>query len=129
MGEARVAMRADSARKDIDTHKDDDAESASTGWTFLSNHGHVLVCIASDPGIRGRDIATRVGITERSAQAIIHDLVVAGYVRRTRIGRRNHYDIDPELPLRHPVEQPHSIGDLLGLVIWPQRSLGGHAGR
>ncbi|MHB8263069.1 MAG: helix-turn-helix transcriptional regulator [Acidimicrobiales bacterium] len=125
MGVASVAMKADSTYKDIDTHKDQDAESANPGWTFLSNHGHVLVCIASDPGIRGRDIATRVGITERSAQAIIHDLVVAGYVRKTRIGRRNHYDINPELPLRHPVEQPHSIGDLLSLVILPQRSLGG----
>ncbi|MDA8067442.1 MAG: winged helix-turn-helix domain-containing protein [Actinomycetota bacterium] len=85
-------------------------------WTFLTNHGHVLVCIATDPGIRGRDIADRVGITERAAQAIIADLVREGYVTRTRIGRRNRYEINPDRPLRHPVEQPHSIGELLQLV-------------
>jgi hypothetical protein len=85
-------------------------------WTFLSNHGHVLVCIATDPGVRGRDIAARVGITERAAQAIIADLVSEGYVTRTRVGRRNHYDIDPDRPLRHPVEQSHSIGEFLHVV-------------
>ena len=85
-------------------------------WTFLTNHGHVLVCIATDPGVRGRDIAARVGITERATQAIIADLVGEGYVTRTRIGRRNRYEINPDRPLRHPVEQPHSIGELLRLV-------------
>ena len=85
-------------------------------WTFLSNYGHVLVCIAGDPGIRGRDIAARVGITERSAQAIIADLVREGYVKRTRTGRRNHYEINRDQSLRHPVEQPHTIGELLQLV-------------
>lgn len=85
-------------------------------WTFLTNHGHVLVCIAGDPGIRGRDIADRVGITERAAQAIVADLVDEGYVKRTKVGRRNHYDIVPERPMRHRVEQPHNIGELLRLV-------------
>jgi len=85
-------------------------------WTFLTNHGHVLICIANDPGIRGRDIAERVGITERAAQAIVADLVAAGYVRRTRIGRRNHYEIDPDRPLRHPVEHDHRIGELLSVL-------------
>ena len=91
-------------------------EAGRPNWTFLSNHGHVLVCIATDPGVRGRDIAARVGITERASQAIIADLVEEGYVTRTRIGRRNHYEIHPERPLRHPVESPHSIGELLRLV-------------
>jgi hypothetical protein len=91
-------------------------------WTFLTNHGHVLVCIANDPGIRGRDIAARVGITERAAQAIIADLVNEGYVTRTRVGRRNHYEINPNRPLRHPVEQPHSVGELLQLVAQLDRS-------
>jgi len=85
-------------------------------WTFLTNHGHVLVCIAGDPGIRGRDIAAQVGITERAAQAIVADLVKEGYVQRTRNGRRNHYKINPERPLRHRVEQPHNVGELLQLV-------------
>lgn len=89
---------------------------SKSSWTFLTNHGHVLVCIAKDPGMRGRDIAERVGITERAAQAIIADLVAAGYVKRKRVGRRNSYEIDPDLPVRHPVEQPHRIGDLLAAV-------------
>lgn len=82
-------------------------------WTFLSNHGHVLICIAQDSDIRGREIAAKVGITERAVQSIVADLVDAGYVRRDRIGRRNQYEIDPELPLRHPVENEHSVGELL----------------
>ena len=99
----------------------DNAETAGTGtsrggWTFLTNHGHVLVCIATDPEVRGRDIAARVGITERAAQTIITDLVSEGYVTRTRVGRRNRYRVNPDTPLRHPCEQPHSIGELLRLV-------------
>ncbi|MDA8374729.1 MAG: winged helix-turn-helix domain-containing protein [Actinomycetota bacterium] len=96
------------ARGDHPRHK--------AGWTFLSNHGHVLVCIANDPGIRGREIAARVGITERAAQAIIADLVAEGYVKRSRVGRRNQYEIIADRPLRHSVEQPHSVGELLDLI-------------
>ena len=87
--------------------------AARPTWTFLTNHGHVLVCIAEDAGIRGRDIASRVGITERAAQSIIADLVAEGYVTRTRVGRRNQYEIHPDVPLRHPVESGHSVGELL----------------
>ena len=88
-------------------------EDAKQGWTFLTNHGHVLVAIAAEPDIRGRDIAERVGITERAAQAIVADLVEGGYVSRTREGRRNRYQIIPDAPLRHPLEDDHTIGDLL----------------
>ncbi len=91
-------------------------KTAKPSWTFLTNHGQVRVCIARDDGMRGREIAERVGITERAAQAIIADLVGAGYVRRVKVGRRNHYEINPDLPVRHPVEQPASIGDLLHAV-------------
>lgn len=92
-------------------------------WTFLSNHGHVLICIAEEPDIRGRDIAARVGITERAAQSIVADLVEAGYVSRDRVGRRNQYEVHPELPLRHPVEKEHSVGELLlALASPPDRS-------
>ena len=82
-------------------------------WTFLTNHAHVLVCIADEPDIRGRDIAARVGITERAAQMIVADLVAEGYVTRTREGRRNRYEVDPDAPLRHPLEHGHTIGELL----------------
>jgi len=85
-------------------------------WTFLTNHAHVLLCIASDPGIRGRDIATRVGITERSAQSIIADLIEAGYLTREKVGRRNHYEVHAGQPLRHPIEQKHQVAELLHLV-------------
>jgi predicted transcriptional regulator len=85
-------------------------------WTFLTNHSHVLVCIAEDPDARGRDIAERVGISERAVQAIIGDLVEGGYVTRERVGRRNHYTIDTEGRLRHPVEEGHTVGDLLAML-------------
>ena len=83
------------------------------GWTFLTNHAHVLACIAEEPDIRGRDIAVRVGITERAAQAIVSELVADGYVTRTRVGRRNHYEIHADAPLRHPLDRGITIGDLL----------------
>ncbi|MCL4242122.1 MAG: winged helix-turn-helix domain-containing protein [Dehalococcoidia bacterium] len=85
-------------------------------WTFLTNHAHVLLCIAADPGVRLRDVAEKVGITERAAQRIVADLVEAGYLTRTRVGRRNQYEIHPELPLRHPVEQAREAGDLVRLL-------------
>lgn len=85
-------------------------------WTFLTNHGHVIVCVARDPGIRMRDIADRVGITERAAQRIVAELVEAGYLDRKRDGRRNQYTLNAELPLRHPLEQGNVIGDLLGIL-------------
>lgn len=91
-------------------------DGASAGWTFLSNHGHVLVCIAEDPDQRLRDIATRVGITERAVFSIVNDLEADGYVRRIPVGRRNRYELDPSRPLRHPVERMHSIGELLGAL-------------
>jgi hypothetical protein len=83
------------------------------GWTFLTNHAHVLVCLAEEPDVRGRDIATRVGITERAAQAIVADLVADGYVTRSREGRRNRYLVHPDAPLRHPLEHDHTVGELL----------------
>jgi len=82
-------------------------------WTFLTNHSHVLLCVSTDPGMRLRDIAVAVGITERAAQRIIAELVADGYLTRNREGRRNHYQLHPELPLRHPLEDHHQIGELL----------------
>ncbi len=87
------------------------------GWTFLTNHAHVLLCVARDAGIRHRDLAERVGITERAAQRIVADLVEAGYLDRARIGRRNTYNLHPELPLRHPLERDHHIGEILAALV------------
>lgn len=85
-------------------------------WTFLTNHSHVLICIARDPTIRTRDLAVRVDITERAVQRIVADLVVAGYLSRERVGRRNRYVVNPHLHLRHPIEAHRHVGDLLALV-------------
>lgn len=96
------------------------ADEPKRSWTFLTNHSHVLLCIAADPGVRGRDIAERVGITERSAQSIIADLVDGGYLTREKVGRRNHYEVHPGLPLRHPIERTHQVAELLRLVTLPE---------
>jgi len=90
-----------------------------SGWHFVSNHGQVLLCIASNPEIRLREIAPRVGITERAAQRIVADLVTAGYVTRQRHGRRNHYAINREKEMRHPAQFGYEIGPLLDLLNRP----------
>ncbi len=90
---------------------------ASAAWTFLSNHAHVLLMLARDPEIRLRDVAERVGITERAVQRIVADLESARYIERERQGRRNRYRVHPEMPLRHPVEAHRRIGSLIAMVI------------
>lgn len=85
-------------------------------WTFVTSHTQVLLCIAQDPEVRLRDVADRVGITERAAQRIVADLVEAGYVERRRIGRRNRYTINPSVEMRHQLQQGLDIGGLLGLL-------------
>ena len=86
-------------------------------WSFLTNHARVLVCIAHDPGVRLRDIAERVGITERTAFGIVTDLVDAGYVVKEREGRRNRYEVQPHQPLREPTARETSIGEVLALLV------------
>lgn len=85
-------------------------------WTFLTNHAHVLLCISQDQDILLREVAARVGITERAAQQVVTDLVRAGYLTRTRVGRRNRYVVVPQRPLRHPIERDHAIGELLAVL-------------
>lgn len=87
-----------------------------TGWMFLTNHTHVLCCLDHDPTMRLRDVAVLVGITERAAQAIVADLVGAGYLSRTRVGRRNHYEVHRDRPLRHHSLSSMSIGHLLDVL-------------
>lgn len=92
------------------------ADQTQSRWTFLTNHAHVLICLVRDPDARLRDVAVQVGITERAAQGIVSDLVEAGYVERSRIGRRNSYVINADLPLRHELEREHSIGSILKVI-------------
>jgi DNA-binding IclR family transcriptional regulator len=82
-------------------------------WRFVTNHAHVLQCIAIDPTTRLRDMAATVGITERATAAIVSDLEQAGYLTRTRDGRRNRYEVHTELLLRHPQHRHHTVGDLI----------------
>ena len=89
------------------------------GWDFLTNHAHVLTCVANDPGIRLRDIAAAVGITERATHRILSELVEEGYVLREREGRRNHYQVVGDLPLRHPLVRGREVGDLLEVLLRP----------
>ncbi|GAA4363035.1 hypothetical protein GCM10023088_05410 [Actinomadura verrucosospora] len=84
-------------------------------WTFLTNHARVLIAIARDPGLRVRDVAQDIGITERAAQLIITDLEEAGYLTRTRIGRRNRYTVNADRPFRHPAEADHDVQVLIEL--------------
>lgn len=90
--------------------------SATAQWTFLSNHAHVAFCIARDPDARLRDIATAVGITERAVQRIVVELEEAGVVTREKRGRRNHYEVDGSIALRHELEAHCTVGDLISLM-------------
>ena len=85
-------------------------------WSFLTNHARVLLCIAHDPGVRLRDIAARVGVTERSAYGIVSDLTQAGYVLKHKDGRRNRYQVQTHLPLPETDNRERTIGEILALL-------------
>jgi hypothetical protein len=89
---------------------------ATTSWTFLTNHARVLLCIAHDPGVRLRDIAARIDITERSAYGIVTDLARAGYIVKQKDGRRNRYQIQEHLPLPEPTSRERTVGEILALL-------------
>lgn len=90
---------------------------AKPTWTFLTNHAQVLLCVASNSHITTRDIATAVGITERAVQRIVDDLEEAGYLRRQRQGRNNHYAVDLDHPLRHPAHRGQPVRALVELLL------------
>jgi hypothetical protein len=91
-------------------------------WSFLTNHAKALLCIADDPGVRLRDIAATLGVTERSAFAIVNDLTDAGYVVKVREGRRNRYEIQHELPLPEETGRARTIGEVLDVLVGTARS-------
>jgi predicted ArsR family transcriptional regulator len=82
-------------------------------WTFITDHGHILIYLAKHPRATSREIAQEVDISERAVQKVIHDLVEGGYVMRERTGRGNTYQMHPELPMRHRMEREHAVGELL----------------
>lgn len=95
------------------------SERSQGSWTFLSNHAHVLICLARDPDARLRDVAEQVGITERAAHRIVTELEDGGVITRSRSGRRNHYEIDPSASMRHPMEADRTVGSLLAILLDP----------
>jgi predicted ArsR family transcriptional regulator len=96
-------------------HPAEHGTGAGSRWTFLTNHAHVLLAIAADPSVRMREVADRVGVTERAVQMIVADLVAGGYLTRNRVGRRNHYTVNRAGAFRHPAEADHRVGELLEL--------------
>jgi DNA-binding MarR family transcriptional regulator len=89
------------------------SSNESKTWTFLTNHAQVLLCLAETPDIRLRDVAERVGITERATQRIVAELTKAGYVKAERIGRRNRYTVDRQHAMRHSAQFGYEVGALL----------------
>ena len=97
-----------------------------TSWSFLTHHARALLCIAHDPGVRLRDLAAMVGVTERSAHDIVSDLVTAGFVVKHKDGRRNQYSIHDHLPLPDPITNERTIGELLDLLVGVNAQRNGH---
>jgi len=86
-------------------------------WTVLSNHGIALVCVAREPGLRMRDIADCMGVSDRTAFGVVEDLVKEGYLRRWKEGNRNRYEVNPVAPLRHPTIDGHWVGEILAVLV------------
>lgn len=107
-------------KADLGNDKSGAESQGKRSWTFLTNHGHVLVCISQNPDIRIAEIADQVGIGERAAHRIVQDLVADGYVVRTHVGRRNTYSVDFSRSLRHPLESDHAIGDVFRVLAKPR---------
>lgn len=115
-------MAEPSSKKSTRARRKGKAPRAKAGpresrWTFLSNHAHVLICLAQDPAVRIRDISRLTGITERAVLKIVADLEQQGLIQRHREGRRNVYELKLDHPLRHPLESHHAVGELIDLII------------
>lgn len=95
--------------------------ASDSQWNFFSNFAHILVCLAQDPHARLRDVAERVGITERSASRLVAELDRAGILTRVKDGRRNRYVIDTSQHLRHPLEAHCTVGEMLAFILSPDR--------
>lgn len=115
---ARVSARSAPRRKQArSASQPESAPRPGPRWTFLSNHAHVLICLAREPHVRLREVAVLIGITERAVQKILADLEKEGLVERHREGRRNSYDLHLEQPLRHPLEAHREVGELVALIV------------
>ena len=93
------------------------SNETSQTWTFLSNHAHVLVCVAKNPDVRLSEVAALVGIRERTVHRIVHELIDSGYISVTKDGRNNVYSVDLDKPLRHPLEAAHNIQAIIAPLL------------
>lgn len=91
-------------------------ELQGQSWTFLTNHAHVLLCISAGEDLPARELALRIGVTERSVQAILADLTAEGYLIKSKVGRRNFYEVNLDGRLRHPLEASHTVGELIAVL-------------
>ncbi len=99
-------------------------QNAAAGWTFFTNHAHVLIVLSQDPEMVLREVALKVGITERSVQNIVTDLEEAGFIIKERVGRSNRYGIDTSHNLRHPIEGHRTVGEVISLILGNKVKLG-----
>jgi predicted transcriptional regulator len=111
------ASPAKTTTKTAASSNDQPAATEKPGWTFLTNHAHVLLLLSQHPSMVLREVAVKTGITERAVQRIITDLELDGFLERERIGRQNRYKIKPQLALRHPIESHRSVGDLIDMIV------------
>lgn len=122
---ATTTISSQSETRGLVNHTDEAAiMTGGSAWTFLTNHSHVLLCLAQDPAMRLRDVADKVGITERAVQRIVADLEAGGVLLRTRDGRRNHYVINGRVHLRHPIERHSTLYDFIHGIL---KTLPSHA--
>ena len=113
---SRLAISSSRKTKKAIAPIDQTVQPEKTRWTFLTNHAHVLILLAQDSSVTLRQVALKIGITERAVQRIIADLEQDGFIEREKVGRRNHYRILDKRSLRHPIESHRSIGDLIALI-------------
>ncbi|MGK0187343.1 MAG: putative transcriptional regulator [Verrucomicrobiales bacterium] len=109
-------MQQKSTQKNLTAKKSTPEADGFSGWTFLTNHTHILVSLARDPAMTVRNLSLQVGVTERSVQRILTDLENSGVITRSKNGRRNQYTVNNEFRLRHPLEADHTLKDLLEAV-------------
>ncbi len=110
-------LNAKIARLNAPTEETGAPTQASTGWTFFSNHAHVLIAIANEPGLTLKEVADQVGITERAVQRVVAELEAGGYLQRSKEGRKNTYSLHMGMPLRHQLEAHCSIGQLIDFIV------------
>lgn len=111
-----IVKKATKSVREVTTSSEPESME-SHRWTFLTNHAHVLILLSQEPNLVLREVAQRIGITERAVQRLIADMEEDGILEREKVGRKNQYRIRSKKPLRHPIEAHRTIGDLIALIV------------